>query len=500
MTPEQLAAVLQAMTVEFRAALEESLRASNAELLNAAIAILDARAAEPPPANAPADPPPAPADPPPTATTDPDPSQANVDNTIARWQADEASINRMVEITATQPDRYDTAAVAVLQIEAVANRETPVEFAAKLRTIQIQPNPIAPGDASQRTYSLPNLLTAMAQNDGGLARHELAISNEIKGRVIMQPSNPAAAAIPLHQVTGDAMARALEEANTRVSIDTGTGAAGTAVPTVMQPFLRSDVPDPLRIEGLLSTVPNTAGNSDLVKVTVPKPAMVGEPDDNGYAKTGDTSATVIALTPHIQLQRTLITRLAGVQLPQLLVFHFSTSMDRMYEVENEQLVMGTGTGHEVKGVIAYGGTDAGDIAETAELTGVAGLTAAVVQDALDQSFMYPGDMMGKRIVVSPNARAAWQNTARPAAVGMLYENGRVSGVQVEETRYMTGSDGSKVARGFVGPLADMYRKTWDDAIYVTQYYEAGNHYLELERFWDAVIAHAQLWKIFKDDA
>ena len=288
------------------------------------------------------------------------------------------------------------------------------------------------------------------------ASYEHSISDEILDKTNLGISGMNTLAIPM-----EAFREWKLNTTRKASSGTDNTSASDGVVTLnVPPLIRKDVPDPLNILPLTTRVPSSPGDSQIIRLTVPKPTMVAEPGDTGYAKTGDAGADKVTLTPHILVEKLLVSRLINVNVPTLLTNILSIGIDRMNEVMNEQLMVGSGAGNEIQGL--YG---APGIGSSANLTALSGLTPAIVGASLDASFQFANST--KRIIVHPDAETSWKNTARPLAVARFYENGQIDGAPVIQTKYLSASDTKKV-RGLVGPPADVYVKQWDDAVFVSQ--------------------------------
>lgn len=399
--------------------------------------------------------------------------------------ASDPRIDKAVEVALSQ-DCFEAEAVRKLHLDAVLASMSFEDFGAKLKTLQIVPDPIAPNDSKEQSYNFANMLLSVVTEDTSHSPYEHAISMDImKNHMLGMPSK-GSMAVPYDE---------LKKLNTKV-LSSGTGSAQDAVAETPDVFIRADVPDPLNLDGLYYEVPMSAGNSNIVRVAVPDPQMVPEPDDNGYQPTGSASAGVVTLVPHLLVVKMLLSRVSRVQLPQLLQNIMMIAMAKMKEKETYEMVKGDGTSDQITGVYDYAG-----VGTSGALTAVAGVTGAVVEQGIQTSFAMPNG--NRRIIVSPEVKSAFRNLARPAAVGPLMEGDSISGVQVLETQNLekneAGANQNKPARGIVGPFSDLYLKRWDNAIFVSRRYEDGNDYLVFEMFWDMQLGHPALWFRFRQD-
>ena len=163
----------------------------------------------------------------------------------------------------------------------------------------------------------------------------------------------------------------------------------------------------------------------------------------------------------------------------------TVAMARARELLALQLLTGDGTGNNIEGL--YNNSDVGSSANL--VSGVSDITVAIIEAALQASFQSPP--AGRRIICSPGAAAQMRTLARPSAVDSLVEaDGTINNVPVMET----GAFGSrKPARAVVGPVGDLLVKQWDNAIFVSREYRAGNYWLSVEMFANAAPAHPARW-------
>ena len=377
-----------------------------------------------------------------------------------------AAVNAIADIAASQ-DCYDTDAVRKLQMEVISEDEDRKAFAEKLATIQIQPDPIAPGDSSQDSYSVKNALslTVTDSADFGL---EKAVSDEIKLKSNLAVGGRDTVAIP-------------RSALTQLATSTAANSAGSAIDDLNVGVIRSDIADPLDALQYFNKLASGPGDPFLVKWSVPAPAGVAEPADAGYAKTGDSTAAKVELTPHLVVGSYIITRLAeqniGDALAQVLMF----ALQKMRETQNEHALSGAAT-NDVTGI--YNTTSVGSTTVTA----AAGYTVPIVRGAINGTFGFAKSDV--KLFVHPDVRSHLQTLAQPAAVTSLMVNDHIDGVEVIQTKALSVAD-TKKFRGLVVPTKDVYYKEWDDAIFVTRRYESGVYKLDVEVFWDMVVGHTE---------
>ena len=388
----------------------------------------------------------------------------------------------MADIAAGQEKVYDAQAVRSLQLEAVQMGMTIEDFGTKLKTLQLQPDPVAPNDSNEQAYDIGAALLSMAYGNQTMAKYEQDVSLGILSQSNLGVHGPGVLAIPRNVVED------LMQLNTQIL---GGGGGDAAPARYNQPgmYIRADVPDPLDILPLVTMLPSGPGDPRIIKITVPSPAGVAEPGDGGYGITGDASVAAISITPHLIVGKLAISRVTNVEAPQLLTNILTIALARLRELQNQHLLTG-GAGVDIQGLYGYSG-----IGTSAALTTVAGVDVDVVEAAIKTSFAFPNG--NRRIIIGTEMESAWKKLARPDSVDAFYVNRQVNGVPVLETNYITA--GGKAVRGLVGPFADIYVKQWDNAIFVSRRYEDGNDILVVEMFWDMMVGHPEQFYRFRQD-
>ena len=403
---------------------------------------------------------------------EPEPEPAAEPEPVSEDVENRAGISAMADIAVTQSS-WDPDIVRSLQIASVVGKETPEQFYAKLKSLQIVATPTAPLDFNERPYNLGVALSEMAHGYVRESKYEHALSQNILSKTNLGIMPPGTLAIPMD---------AIKQLNT----NTGAASGGDAIDENIVMMVRSDVPDPLNILPLVTNLPSVPGDSRIVTITVPTPAMVPEPGDTGYVKTGDATADDVTFSPKLLVEKLQISRLQNVQAPAMLAAIMNIGLAKMDEQRNSQIVYNAAGTNDITSLYNYTG-----VLTSTALAAVANLTAAVVNTGVQASFAI--DDGTKRILVSPEAETAFKGLAQPASVGRFYENGTVDGIPVLPTQYF-GS--TKPARGIVGPMSQIYVKNWDGAVFVSRRYEDGNDYLLLEVFWDMQLVHPALFYRF----
>ena len=420
-----------------------------------------------------------------------------------------AIIKNMTEIAVTQA-RFDKEKVLELYRNSVEEGWDKDQYKEKLESIAIHPSPFAPLSNDQQSgYDLGRALTDMMRGRSA-GTPEQSISDEIMNKTELPIYNPNTLAIPWEIIKN----------NTKYSGTQGVDSAADAVQEELLPMIRRDIPDPLNIIPLFTRLPSTPGDTYVVYIDVPDPGMVPEPGDVGYAKTGDSHTSKVPLTPKLQVDRVLITRLAGVTVPTLLTSILGVGLQKMTE-QMSRLSLRGGGGDEVVGLL--GRTTNQKSKEIAALTDV---TSKIITDGLDRSFQFtPAE---KVIVVSPEIRTHLRTVARPSAVGTFFTGEGVDGTPVLHTDYMKymatsfpneDASGTAIAdnanaqtkagavqhrvgggfRGLIFPPRDVYFKQWDDAVFVHTRYEDGNQIMVLETFWNFIPTHSELYYEIQDN-
>ena len=141
------------------------------------------------------------------------------------------------------------------------------------------------------------------------------------------------------------------------NLNTNTGAAsgGDAIDENIVMMVRSDVPDPLNILPLVTNLPSVPGDSRIVTINVPTPAMVAEPGDTGYVKTGDTVADDVTFSPKLLVEKLQLTRLVNVQAPAMLAAIMNIGLAKMDEQRNSQIVYNSAGTNDITSLYNYTG-------------------------------------------------------------------------------------------------------------------------------------------------
>ncbi len=383
---------------------------------------------------------------------------------------DRERINEMARLAGEQAC-YDGAQVVSLQMDALAELWSPTQYMEKLKSVQIQPTPTAPLDSGEQKWDLGRALLSIATGNFNLASYERTVSEEILRKSNVTLPHPNRLAIPRGE---------LAQLNTTTASNSG----GPAIEEMREVFIRSDLPDPLNIVDMCFQLPSSPGDSYVVPVDVPDTGMVAEPDDDGYAKTGDATATAVEITPRLAVNRQLITRLSRVQTERLFQAILSITLEKNRERKNGQLVSGSGAANQARGV--YNTANIGTVTITAAPT------VAQIRTALANGFELDG--MNKVIVVSKTVEQGMRNYASPTAVGKFYETGADGMGMVDMTFAVHPTNhlsvgGTKHFRGIVSPLGDIYFKNWDDAVFVDIDYRDGNYYMITEDYYNFVLGH-----------
>ena len=352
----------------------------------------------------------------------------------------------------------------------------------KVKQIFTLSAPFMFGPARRKTaitdYSVDRLISAWLMENRSAAPVEYALSDHVLQNSHVQMVRPGMLAIPLDAIVGTKL-------NTQVL---GSGGAASARSEDAGMMIRADVGDPVDVVSLATQMPSGPGDARLIPVTVPEPAMVAEPGDTGYAKTGDATAAEIAMAPKLLVDNQLLSRVADVAAPQLISADLRITLEKMRETMNLQVLAGAG-GDEVTGVYDYAGIDS-----SADLVNTAAITVPVTTAAIASSFGFPD--ADKRFVVSPSVLSHLRGLARITAVSPLMEDGQVDGVSIVASNVFGAAN---PLRGICGPFSDMYIKQWDGVVFVSREYSNGNNRLLTEMFWNMALGHAGSWARLRKD-
>ena len=439
----------------------------------------------------------------------------------ASEEPEAADAGEMLARAAAQPHAYDPAKVTALAGDLALGRLGAITadgMAEKLQSIAIQPTRVGPLGSDEPAYDIGRVLRAVIRGDMSEAPYEYSRHQEI-ARASTVGSTRGKVAIPLNAIDERAdWLRAQAAAVPPFQISGGhydlasntSGSSSSGRPAVDTPHImtyRSDIPDPLMVRGLCSTLPGGPGNPEMIRITTPDPAHVAEPaqrgnngtpvGDVGYAYTGDISAAAASLTPTLMVCRTAVTRLADLQAPDLLGVGGQIIMDKHREIQSETIIVGSGSNRPT------GIYDTTGVTSSAELT-TAYPTVDETEIAIDNSWRFAGQR--RAYVTSLAAVRVLRNAAQPTGVAPYMaaagNAGSIRDVQVLPTGYWANSGGSGKGeyRGIVGPFATVWVKEWDAAIYVSVREEDGLEILVTELFWNLWMQFPGEFYRFKDDA
>ena len=389
-------------------------------------------------------------------------------------------INAMAD-TAAEQKAYDASAVRELEREAMRNSMSNEEFEEKLRTLAIQPNPVAPPNNSDDPYDFGNVLSYLTSGQADLARYEVEQSTErIReselARYGIRPIN--ALAVPMEQIM---------RLSTQGLATAGATRGGAAVSEMLEMVYSADVEDPLDLMPYVTRLVGTSGEAKFVKWDVANPSSVAEPNDSEYAKTTDSVADETALKPTLLVGKYQLTRLLSVMDPDAPANIFRIGLDKMRRVQAAQQVYG-GAANEVDGIY--------NLANVGSTTVTAAPTAAEVRAALRASWKVANN---RAVISSPANVDSWRNLASPAAVARFLEMDgmmpTVDGNMVLQTEHFTSA---KPYRGFAGPLSEIFVREWDGAVYVSRREQDGLQYIVLELFWNQFVRYPALFHRFHE--
>ena len=397
-------------------------------------------------------------------------------------------MSKMLAIAISQPELYAKGAVAELALDAAMGLITsPVDFRAKLESIQIISRPQASGisDAEMSQYNLSAVVKSIMANDMSGMSKELSLSNEIRrGSEVASRLSPDAIAVPLNQLASH-------------SGTTGDGASGTGIQELTDAFYDSGTPDSADILPFLTELPSGPGIIKPVALSAPQPGHVGEPLDAGYGKTGDATGVGSEMRPHLLVDYMSLTRVLQVLEPEYEGALLEVVLRRFMEQQNRAIVVGDTADSPLPDGL-YGLADVGS---SGNLNSAISVTN--VEMALSASVHVASPQAGRAIITTPENVQTLRSLAQPAAVAALMSptpamNGedRVRDARVFTTNFFPSG---KTRRGITGPFSDILLKNWDGAVYVSRRYEGGINWLLTELFWDAKVRHPELFYRFRED-
>ena len=403
---------------------------------------------------------------------------------------------------------YDTEGLADVEMDLAAGEVfTAAEFREKLESVRIQPKAIARGLSNEGDYNVNRAIQSLMHGDVAKdAPVEYERSSEILRATNMsydRRSGSPGLAIPLSEIAAQRVdgvspsIRALVGSEPDVlqlsarqggASYTGNGDISTGVPDPIEFYYRNDLPDPLDMMPLVTTMPSGPGDPRLIAVETPAPVAATEPGtrtngtsaSGGYSEDGDVQTSQKTIIPTILKVYTSVTRLADVNVPNVWNQAGTILMDRMTEKKNESLI---------DALYAASGNAAG-ITKRGDLTN----TAIAREDfitAINNSWLFenmPG--ANRRFITTLGVTEIARNIAEPSAVAAFSDGMSVRGVPFMKTGHLAND------QAIVGPLSLIRLKNWDGSVYVSTRYEAGIMYLLLELFWGWNIIHpGQLYRV-----
>ena len=395
---------------------------------------------------------------------------------------EQARIAQMVQVTRSQ-DGWDTDKLNALHLAAAETNMSATEFAEKLKSVRVAVNPVALADPQGNGgggYSIPAVLEAWYTGDPSLAPSELAQSRAILQDLSIPVSGrPGALALPFSELFK--LSSTLSGVGSTVNV---SGAAGREVA-----MYRADRSDPaIRLIELMDRRDVRDGQLQASGVTVPTPVATAEPDNTGYASTGDLSVASTTVQPLIIQTNFRVSRAADLTIQQLLTQAVTIGNDKMLEELLAAVLWGSGTTPAATGVY-----NAGSVGSSANLgSGVSDITATILTSALEAS--YEGG--NRRIVCSPAARNAMRTLALPAAVSPLMVNEIIDQVPVVQT--MTGV-AMKPARAIIGDFSEVLLGIWGGSVFLTRGFYRGLEEVYLELFYNVQLKRAaRLYRLRQD--
>ena len=127
---------------------------------------------------------------------EPEPEPAAEPEPVSEDVENRAGIAAMADIAVTQSS-WDPDIVRSLQIASVVGKETPEQFYAKLKSLQIVATPTAPLDFNERPYNLGVALSEMAHGYVRESKYEHALSQNILSKTNLGIMPPGTLAIPM---------------------------------------------------------------------------------------------------------------------------------------------------------------------------------------------------------------------------------------------------------------------------------------------------------------
>ena len=394
--------------------------------------------------------------------------------------AERLEIDRMSS-TAIDMSAYDKDQVLELKMGYERGETSYDEFKEKLPTLAVHPKPVvAPNDSTDESYDIVRAFRAMTGDTEGCGL-EMEISDELKRNGSQGRNGDNVFAMRNSDLNKWRAANKMQlNTNIQNVVD------GAAEPIVRA--YRSDVPDPLDIEGLVTTIPVIAGKPKLDAYTVPPPAFVAEPTlATGYSKTGDLGIEPTQPTIHIMNTTLHINRTVEKTVEETMRESGMIVTAQFSEVLSKAIVAGDGQGANILGLENYTGVKSTTITGGDDATRLAAVTAANIDGALKSSFQYMPSQ--KIIITSPELETWMDGMARPPAVAAAYDMAakKWAGSDVHITDAF-----DKDWQLLVMVPEDVILFVWDDTIYYTRLDVPGVSQWSAEKFVDLAVLHAEL--------
>lgn len=394
--------------------------------------------------------------------------------------AERLEIDRMTG-TAIEMSAYDKDQVLELKLGYERGETSYDEFKDKLPTLAIHPKPVvAPNDSTDESYDIVRAFSAMAGETEGCGL-EIEVSEELKRNGSQGRSGKGVFAMRNSDLNRWRAANKLQLNTNIAAVE-----PGAAHPIVRA--YRKDVPDPLDIEGLLTTIPVIDGKPKLDAYAVPKPKFVAEPNDGtGYQKTGDLAVTAIEPDIHILNTTLYINRGAEKTIEETMREAGMIVTAQFSEVLSAAVITASGTDPNFTGMENYAEVSSAVLTGGDDDARLAAVNAAAIDNALKSSFQYMPSQ--KIIITSPALETRMEGMARPAAVTAAYDMAakKWAGSDVHITKNF-----EKEWQLLVMVPEDVILFVWDDTIYYTRLEVPGVQQWSAEKFVDMKVLHPEL--------
>ena len=409
---------------------------------------------------------------------------------------------------------YDDAKLHTAYMDAVADGLSGKDFAGKIKSIRIVPDPTpAPHDEPQ-DFDIGALAMSMITRDHSLAEKEIRICQEL-AKEVGRPVPSAGWPIPKWALGAPTWTKAdLKDVMTKAAGASVANEAGATLTPEMVMLTEQTPFDGLDLSGLIPVISAGPRERRIGRVTVPNPVMQAEPTGNtGYTVQSDPGANYFSLTPKTSTQHVPFTdqtiAMAG---------EFVSEVSRIMRINLDefmyaQILNGDGTGNNVRGIYNYT-AGAGQYANrdiprsAASRTALSAVSRDEILNALDQTLGREGIYGRPSIICSRQGHAYLRNLVAVTGITRLWPELEERTERIVPTgalgdNFLAGAYAAKPVRMIIGPFGSVRHSVWGDAVYMRAWEETGDNVgtyrIFLRKWYDMqVIQHSLFYNVRQD--